>query len=292
MGEEPRHLNLGSPREIRDFLAQKEITLKKRWGQNFLFQPRWRRWIVELVDPKPGEQVWEVGPGIGALTEGLVEYGADLTLFEIDHGLIEILKDRFGDAVRIVPGDAVRSWHEELERSGAPKKVVGNLPYSSGARIIASFIESDLSRPPAMVVMVQREVAERMAAAPGGEAYSSFTVLVGSSYLVELRGDVPADAFFPPPRVKSTVLTLTPREDAPGPEERERLSRLARGFFASRRKTIRNALRRSFSPEESQRLLALLKEQGVSADRRGETLSLETYRFLAQGLNSRADRDS
>ncbi|MFW6337372.1 MAG: 16S rRNA (adenine(1518)-N(6)/adenine(1519)-N(6))-dimethyltransferase RsmA [Alkalispirochaetaceae bacterium] len=289
MGEEQLELNLGSPREIRDLLSERGITLKKRWGQNFLFQPRWRRWIVELVDPKPGQRVWEVGPGIGALTEGLVESGADVTLFEIDHGLIEILKDRFGDAVRIVPGDAVRSWHEELERSGAPTKVVGNLPYSSGARIIASFVESNLPRPPAMVVMVQREVAERMAAEPGSEEYSSFTVLVGSSFWVELRGDVPADAFFPPPRVKSTVLTLTPREDAPGPEERKKLSRLARGFFAARRKTIRNALRRSFSSEEAARLSALLDRLGVSADRRGETLSLETYRTLARGLNSREE---
>lgn len=282
MGEEPQELS--SPREIRDLLARKEITLKKRWGQNFLFQQRWRRWIVELADPKPDQRIWEVGPGIGALTEGLAESGAELILFEIDHGLIEILEERFGETVRIVPGDAVRSWHEELERSGPPSKVVGNLPYSSGARIIASFIESDLPRPPAMVVMVQREVAERMAAKPGGEEYSSFTVLVGSSYSVKLAGDVPAGAFFPPPRVKSTVLTLTPREDAPGPEERGRLSRLARGLFASRRKTIRNSLRRGFAPDEVERLTVLLKEHGISSDRRGETLSLEEYRALARGL--------
>lgn len=282
MDEEP--LTLTSAREIREFLSNKGITLKKRWGQNFLFQVRWRRWIVELAKPRQDERIWEIGPGIGALTEGLVHSGANVTLFEIDYGLIDILSERFGATVRIVPGDAVRSSQEELSRSGPPTKVVGNLPYSSGARIIASFIESDLPEPPPMVVMVQREVAERMVAEPGGEEYSSFTVLVRTSYTVRLEGDVPADAFFPQPRVKSTLLTLTPRKDAPGPRERQEVSRIARGFFASRRKTIRNALRRSFPQEEGEYLTRLLEKWEISLERRGETLSLETYRSLARAL--------
>ena len=282
MSEEP--LTLTSARAVREFLAERGITLKKRWGQNFLFQERWRRWILELAKPQQDEKVWEIGPGIGALTEGLFDSGADLTLFEIDYGLIDILSERFGERVRIVPGDAVRTTHEELVQSGPPSKVVGNLPYSSGARIIASFIESELPEPPPMVVMVQREVAERMAADPGGEEYSSFTVLVRSSYAVRIEGDVPPDAFFPQPRVKSTVLTLTPRQDAPGPRERWELSRIARGFFASRRKTIRNALKRSFTPAECEHLIKLLEQLKVPLERRGETLSLETYRALAKGL--------
>jgi 16S rRNA (adenine1518-N6/adenine1519-N6)-dimethyltransferase len=284
MSEEP--LTLTSAREIREFLSRRGITLKKRWGQNFLFQERWRRWIVELADPKDGEKVWEIGPGVGALTEGLVSSGAEVTLFEIDYGLIEILSERFSGTVRIVSGDAVRTAREELHRSGPPAKVVGNLPYSSGARIIASFVESDLSAPPPMIVMVQREVAERMAAEPGGEEYSSFTVLVRSSYTVELRGEVPPDAFFPQPRVKSTVLTLSPRREAPPPRERQELSRIARGFFLSRRKTIRNALKRSFPGEESSYLVSLLEGRGISLERRGETIDLETYRALAAGLVS------
>lgn len=280
-------VDLDSPRAVKEYLNSRGITLKKRWGQNFLVSREWRRRVVELAEVCPGEAVWEIGPGIGSLTEGLFTAGADLTLFEIDHGLIELLRERFGEAVHIVPGDAVRSWQEIAGDQGPPAKIVGNLPYSSGARIIASFVESDLPAPPPMVVMVQQEVAERMVAPPASPEYSSFTVLVAACYAVTQVGEIGPEAFFPRPRVRSAVLSLTPREESTAPEIRRNLSRLARSLFASRRKTIRNGLQRNFDEEERRRLTDALAAVGVDPGRRGEELSPDTYRRLAAALTTR-----
>lgn len=277
-------VDLNSPREVKRFLNDRGISLKKRWGQNFLISEPWRRRIVDLANVGPGERIWEVGPGIGSLTDGLLEAGADLTLFEIDHGLIALLEERYGERVRIVPGDAVRSWQEESRENGPPKKVIGNLPYSSGARIIASFVESDLPEPPPMVVMVQQEVAQRMVATAGSSDYSSFTVLIASCYNVKREGEVGPQAFFPQPRVRSSVLSLEPRGEPLSPVGRRGLSRIARGFFASRRKTIRNALHRHFSEEEQRRLGDTLAAAGVRESRRGEELPPELYEKLAHAL--------
>lgn len=277
-------VDLSSPRDVRRFLEERGITLKKRWGQNFLFQEHYRRWIVELLAPEEGQEIWEIGPGLGSLTDGLVASGAAVTLFEIDHGLIELLRERFGEAVTVVAGDAVRECVVRLQEGLVPEKVVGNLPYSSGAKIIASFVESPLPAPPAMIVMVQREVAERMIAEPGGEEYSSFTVLVASAYEARLEGDVPPSAFLPAPRVRSTVVRLTPKAEVVAAEQRRALSTVTRALFTSRRKTARNGLRRAFEPEQAGRLVGRLEELGFSGDQRGEEFPLEVYLALAKAL--------
>ncbi|MFW6215281.1 MAG: 16S rRNA (adenine(1518)-N(6)/adenine(1519)-N(6))-dimethyltransferase RsmA [Alkalispirochaetaceae bacterium] len=284
MSRRADEVDLASPRDINSFLEERGITLKKRWGQNFLFQERYRRWIVDLLAPLPGERIWEIGPGIGALTDELVASGARLTLFEIDHGLIELLSERFGEGVEIVAGDAVKRCREALDQGPPPSKVVGNLPYSSGSRIIASFVESNLARVPPMVVMVQREVAQRMVAEAGGQEYSSFTVLIGSCYTPRLEGEVPADAFTPSPRVRSTVVRLEPREDALPPPQRIALSTVARALFSSRRKTVRNCLRRNFDGPQVDKLTSRLEELGYSPDSRGEELSTDVYAALARRL--------
>jgi 16S rRNA (adenine1518-N6/adenine1519-N6)-dimethyltransferase len=270
-------VNADSPADIRALLSERGIALKKRWGQNFLINRGARENIVRLLAAQPGETVWEIGPGLGAMTERLAST-VRVVAFEIDRGLCRFLEEDLGrqPGVRIVAGDFLETWRPEMSAAGAPARVLGNLPYRSASLMLADLIEAGL-RPKRMVFTVQKELAERMASAPKRKSYSSFSVLCQSCFSVKLRGDLQPGSFFPTPDVISTIVEMEPRVDAPAGETLAELTRLARALFSSRRKTIRNNA-------GDRRTLEALVEEGVDPGARAEELPPTVYVRLAGRL--------
>ena len=301
-------VNHNSISDIQSILAEEGITLKKRFGQNFLVQPAIRNRIKALIDAvlaesvgdahDPAGEIWEIGPGIGSLTHLLVDTGRPLRLFEIDHGLIRVLRRTFGDRVTIEAGDflkhvpAVMSGGEAptvgaAERGGetarhlvppfpCPAAVVGNLPYNSASAMIARIVESPWAVP-AMVFLVQAELADRLAAAVGGKDYSALSVLVQSHYTVQKEFLVPASAFHPRPRVGSSVVCLRRLPYPPSAELTSLTSHVARRAFAQRRKTLRNTLKD---------LVPVLESLEIDPGLRPEALTPAQFRRIAENITS------
>jgi len=280
-------MNYDSPLEIRGTLARLGLSLHKRWGQNFLVNPQARQRIVELLGPDPEDTVWEVGPGLGCLTVLLLPKVRTLVAFEVDWGLVRFLESELvpqGGLV-LVQGDVIKTWKGELDRRGAPQRVVGNLPYASASALIGDLAEANL-RPPRMVFTVQRELAQRMTASPGSKAYSSFSVLTQVTYRVEACMELKAGSFYPPPEVSSSVVRLTPQLEVPQPSERSVFLRLVRVLFRSRRKTLwNNLLTGGFTAEGQEALLRdVLDAEGIDPRLRGEALEPGEFVRLADRL--------
>ncbi len=164
-------LNHDSPVEIRAVLERRGIGLKKRWGQNFLVNRGARERLVGLLDAPPGALAWEIGPGLGAMTGLLLDRGIRVVAFEVDHGIARFLReeelaDREG--FTLVEGDFLRTWRDALAAYGVPDVVLGNLPYRSASLMIADLVTGNL-RPSRAVFTVQRELADRLTAAPGAK---------------------------------------------------------------------------------------------------------------------------
>ncbi len=218
--------------------------MSKRFGQNFLVDRRARSRILDELKAEGNARVWEIGPGIGAMTAMALEAGLQVTAFEIDHGFVRLLNSCFGGrpGFRLVEGDFLRTWQAELEENGAPDRIFGNLPYSAANAIVCSLIEGGLV-PPRIVFTMQKEAAQRMAAVPGTKDYSAYSVLCTSACKVRMAFDLGASSFWPAPRVTSTVVTLTPRPNPVGAGNRLAFSAFVRAAFSSRRKMLRNNLK-------------------------------------------------
>ncbi len=242
MREIPHNLD-NSPQAISSLLRDRGLSLKKRWGQNFLVEPAARQRLVRMIGARSSEHVWEVGPGLGALTAGLLETGASVTVFEIDHGLIEFLRERFEGYSRltVVPGDVLRTLHGAKQERGAPDCIAGNLPYRNAASIVGAAIEREVL-PSRMVFTVQKEVAERMRALPGEPEYGPLAVLLRSAYQLTETNSLSSRSFFPPPRVDSMALRLERLEEADPLVGRS--ARVLRALFRRPRKTLWNNLRK------------------------------------------------
>jgi len=280
-------VNYDSPAEIRRTLDELGLTLKKRWGQNFLVNRGVRDKILELVDARPDEAVWEIGPGLGCLTSGLLGRCRLLVAFEIDHGLLRFLKKSFAGRPGLVleAGDAVQRWGEARARHGVPEKVVGNLPYSAASAVIGSFAEAGLS-PRRMVFTVQRELAARLTAGPGGKNYSAFSAICQHAYRVRECFAVRPGSFYPAPQVSSAVVELEPRGEAESPQDRELFRALVQAAFRSRRKTLWNNLQAWSSGYPPERLTWALEAEGIDPGCRAEQLGPERLAGLARRLAS------
>jgi 16S rRNA (adenine1518-N6/adenine1519-N6)-dimethyltransferase len=280
-------MNFDSPAEIRRTLDELGLTLKKRWGQNFLINRGVRDKILELVDPRPDEAVWEIGPGLGCLTAGLVGRCRLLVAFEIDHGLLRFLSQSFGGREGFVleAGDAVERWGQACARYGVPDKVVGNLPYSAASAVIGSFAEEGFS-PKRLVFTVQRELAARLAAAPGGKNYSSFSALCQHAYRVREQFSIHPGSFYPAPQVSSAVVQLEPRGQPETPEARALFQALVQAAFRSRRKTLWNNLQAWSADYPPERLTTALRAEGIDPGCRAEQLEPERLAALARRLGS------
>jgi 16S rRNA (adenine1518-N6/adenine1519-N6)-dimethyltransferase len=264
-------LNYDSPRDLRQFLESRKLGMRKMYGQNFLINGDARRRLLDALEAGRGDAVWEIGPGIGAMTAGLLERGALVTAFEIDRGFCAVLREFFGayPGFTLIEGDALKTWPESRE---AGDYLFGNLPYNAGAALLADFIERKkyFKR---MVVTVQKEVARRMAAKPGSKDYSSFSLLCASSYRVTLLPVLKGASFYPEPRVDSqgVRLDLVPGGEAvpyPGC-----FFPLVRRLFSSRRKTLRNTLK------------TFIEESGVRAAAGASAREIAEEALASAGIN-------
>ena len=241
---------------LKQLLAGKGLTLKKRWGQHFCLDRNLIEFIVRTADVEPRDVVLEIGPGLGHLTRVLAESSARVVAVEIDHGLAALLRERISDLdnVDLIEADALGKGEvlnplvqEALRRVLAEERegdllVVSNLPYAVACTVILALLESGLPIVQ-MVLMIQKEVAERLAAAPGDPAYGLTSVLAAAKAHVHLRRRVPPEVFWPRPRVPSEIVVITPREGSLEGAAYERLKGVAKAVFMHRRKTVTASLR-------------------------------------------------
>lgn len=275
---------MGVRREARDALAAAGLRPRKRWGQHFLCDPDVARRIVETALPEPGATVLEIGPGLGALTDELAARAAWLYLIEVDRGLAARLATRYADAphVRVLVGDVLELPIQELV--AAPLvTVVANLPYNIASPVLFRLLELR-TRFPRAVLMLQREMAERLTARPRTDAYGSASVVVQAFAEVRIAFRVSRRSFLPRPAVDSAVVAIdwreTPRPDV-GDEVLFRT--IVRAAFGQRRKMLRNALA-SLAARHGTTAEVLLTRAGVDPAARAETLDLAAFARLAHAF--------
>lgn len=279
-------INYDSPAELSALLREKGLSLKKRFGQNFLISKGAKEKIISLLGLAPGMDIWEIGPGLGAVTTLLLGEERRVTVFEIDHGFSRILTEEFGGNpfFRLVQGDAVKTWKEQYDPLKPPNRIVGNLPYSSGSAIVLSLLQGNCAAELCLFTL-QKEVALRMTASPGDPLYSSFSLLCQSHWDLRRGGDLKPGSFYPAPEVVSAMVEAVPNNRLL-PSRRRIFDLLARDLFQARRKTIKNNLKtgelaRQYSPEQ---LKSLFSEAGINLESRGEDLSLDNCIDLTERI--------
>jgi len=275
------------PLAVRRTLRDAGLRARHGLSQNFLADPDVLEAILAEAAPGPGRRVLEIGPGLGFLTAALLEAGASVTAVELDRGLARFLRDRFdqalaaADGLRLVEGDAL---DQDLTRLVAPPyDVVANLPYHITSPILHRLL-GETPRPERLVLMVQREVGERIAAPAGRMSYLSVFVQYHARVRVAL--DVPPEAFEPAPAVSSAVIVLEPYPDddrLPDPATEDSLWRLVQAGFRERRKMLHNVLVRQL-PVPGDRVRAALGAAGIDPDRRPQTLGVGEWLRLREEL--------
>ena len=264
----------------RHILKSFNIRAAKKLGQNFLIDPQVVEDIAKAAILSPMEKILEIGPGIGTLTQGLLEAGGDVIAVELDSRLIPILAQTLTgyEHLRVVHGDILKTDIPALMGEGT-FAVAANLPYYITTPILMGLLEAQLpiSR---MVTMVQKEVALRMVAKPGGKDYGALSVAIQYWTEPEIIRYVSKDSFVPAPEVESAVVRCTLREKPPVDVDRKMFFRTVKAAFGQRRKVLGNALKGGgFLAEDIQEAF---KVTGIDPQRRGETLSLEEFAALAQ----------
>ncbi|MGG5343229.1 16S rRNA (adenine(1518)-N(6)/adenine(1519)-N(6))-dimethyltransferase RsmA [Enterococcus sp. AZ192] len=283
---------IATPSRTKEILKQHGFSFKKSLGQNFLTEPNILRKIVETAGIDTQTNVIEVGPGIGALTEQLAKNAAQVLAFEIDDRLIPVLEDTLSpySNVTVVHKDVLKAdlitTTKDVFKEELPIKVVANLPYYITTPIMMHFLESDLEVSE-MIVMMQKEVADRISAKPSTKAYGSLSIAVQYFMEASIAFIVPKTVFIPQPNVDSAIIKLTKR-DKPAVDvtnERE-FFKLTKASFQLRRKTLWNNLTHSYGKDETTKewLTKSLTEAEIDPSRRGETLSLEEFARLSNQL--------
>ena len=271
-----------SASEVNRLLRERGIKPSRALGQNFVVDANTVRRVARLAGIGEGDRVVEVGAGLGSLTLALAETGAEVTAIERDRAVIgalrEVVAKRAGEAkVNVVEADAMALDWAQLLAPGGPWSLVANLPYNIATPLIADLLDGvpQLER---MLVMVQREVAERLAARPGAAAYGAVSVKVGYWAEAELLGPVPASVFLPRPGVSSALVRLVRRQVpavAPDVATPDQLFSLVRAGFAQRRKMLRRALSGLVLPDE------VWSVAGIAPSQRAEELSVVDWGRLA-----------
>jgi len=245
---------------------------KKSLGQHFLKDKNIVRKIADLAEIKENELVWEVGPGKGILTHELLMQKCDLTCFEIDNSLYPILQQKFGSNISLVNKDILKiNWKEFLNDNKL--KIVANLPYQITSPFLFRVTEhaDNFKR---VVVMIQKEVAERINAGVGTKDYGKLSLKMQFYFNVEYGFTVKPHLFFPPPKVDSAVIILTPRKDKPVLEDERFFWRVVEVAFQNRRKMLRRNLRVILSKEKIEELGSICN---IELTRRGETLTEKDF---------------
>jgi 16S rRNA (adenine1518-N6/adenine1519-N6)-dimethyltransferase len=248
-------------------------TARKRFGQHFLVDDGLIHQIVRAIDPRPGQALVEIGPGLGALTQPVLERCGTLTVIELDRDLAKRWRARQG--VTVIEADVLNVAFDTLaQEAGQPLRVIGNLPYNISTPILFHLLPC-AGRVADQHFMLQKEVVDRMAAAPGRKDFGRLSVMLQWRYEIESIIDVPPESFDPPPRVDSAVVRMTPLAEPPEVDA-ARLGTLVTVAFSQRRKLLRNSLGR------------WLDEQGFGGSfdlqRRAEEVPVAEYVALAQAV--------
>lgn len=271
---------IASPEVVHYICKRFDIKMSKKLGQNFLIKRGIVDEIVKAADLQEGEPVLEIGPGIGTLTQGLAQSGANVTAIELDTRLLEVLDTTLAQYsnVTIVHGDVLKLDVPSI-MNNEPFKVVANLPYYITTPIIMSLLESRLPIE-RLVVMVQKEVALRMVAKPGTKDYGALSVAVQYYTKPDIVLDVPPKSFLPAPAVTSSVIRCVLRDKPPVDVIDEKLFfRVVKAGFAQRRKKFANTMKTTGLSKD--RIEELLAKANIDGQRRGETFTLQEFADVA-----------
>lgn len=250
--------------------------MRKRFGQHFLHDPQVIARIVAALELRKGDRVLEIGPGRGALTAPLLDRLGSLTAIEIDRDLARDLAARFGPALELINADVLDVDIAALRDVGEPLRLVGNLPYNISTPLLFRLLEQRAAIRD-MHFMLQKEVVDRMAAAPDSEHYGRLTVMLAPWLRVEPLFDIGPGAFRPPPRVTSTFVRLAPHVQPLHIEQPRLYANVVAAAFSQRRKTLRNALKPLLSQEE-------IRAAGIDPGARAETVAAAGFASLAAQL--------
>lgn len=280
------HPDYNSPLALKAFLDDNGMAMQKKFGQNFLVNEDARKKIIDSLDIGEASSVWEVGPGLGCMTDEILSRGAKVTAFEIDHGFARLLRLFFedyskNDKFQLVEGDVLKTWKKHSVENGIPQRFFGNLPYNVAATIIADTINEGV-RFDKVVVTIQKEVAQRMSAKEGSANYSSFSVLCQWAYDIKNLVDLAGGNFWPVPNVASRAVLMIKKEDFPRCDNPKLFMRMIRQLFSSRRKTVRNNLLALAGGEKTD---MALEKTGIKASVRAEELSVDSLLKLSDSLN-------
>lgn len=272
-----KHPDYNSTAELKQILDTNGFSMQKKFGQNFLINEQARIKIIDALDINETNTVWEIGPGLGSMTSEILNRGSDLTVFEIDKGFVSLISQFFQEysekgKFRIIEGDALKNWKKQIDVAGVPDRFFGNLPYNIAATLIADTIEKNI-RFDKCVFTVQKEVALRMAAKPGTDDYSSFSVLCQWGYDIKPLMDLSGANFWPKPNVDSRAVLFTKKEQFPCCKSPEEFVKMERALFSSRRKTVRNNLTGYLKNNDF--ALEALSQAKIDPMKRAEVLSIE-----------------
>ncbi|HVM99691.1 MAG TPA: 16S rRNA (adenine(1518)-N(6)/adenine(1519)-N(6))-dimethyltransferase RsmA [Caulobacteraceae bacterium] len=270
-------MNLEDLAPLRESLAAAGILARKSLGQHFLLDLNLTRKIARLAGVEPGQTIVEVGPGPGGLTRALLEAGASVVAIERDARFLPLLEDlaaRAEGRLTVLHADALEA---DLP-PGAP--IVANLPYNVATPLLIGWLTAPVP-PRSMTLMFQKEVADRIVAAPGSKAYGRLSVLAQALTDANVVMDLPARAFTPPPKVASAVVRLVPKPNRPAPQAVDRLQRVTAAAFGQRRKMLRSSLK-ALGGE------ALCAAAGLAPTARAEDLSVADFLTLAARLGEDA----
>lgn len=273
---------------LNDRLKKHHITLQKKYGQNFIGDPALLERIATVCDWQPGDRALEIGPGAGTLTRAIAREAEEVLAVEIDRRLAPLLEETLADCanVHLVFTDALKADLDALMRDtlgwDGRYKLIANLPYYITTPLIMHVLE-DSEKVSELVIMVQKEVGERLCAAPGSKAYGAVTVMVQYAATVARAFDVDRHAFVPAPEVDSTILHLIPYEKRPIQAQSDAvLRRVVKAAFSQRRKTLRNSL--SSLGCDKALIKQALEAASIEDSRRAETLSVAEFVALADAF--------
>lgn len=273
---------------LNDRLKKHHITLQKKYGQNFIGDPALLERIATVCDWQPGDRALEIGPGAGTLTRAIAREAEEVLAVEIDRRLAPLLEETLADCanVHLVFTDALKADLDALMRDtlgwDGRYKLIANLPYYITTPLIMHVLE-DSEKVSELVIMVQKEVGERLCAAPGSKAYGAVTVMVQYAATVARAFDVGRHAFVPAPEVDSTILHLIPYEKRPIQAQNDTvLRRVVKAAFSQRRKTLRNSL--SSLGCDKALIKQALEAASIEDSRRAETLSVAEFVALADAF--------
>ena len=286
---------IGSRTRTRAIMEKYGIRTKKSFGQNFLTDLNVLKNIVEAADITANDNVIEIGPGIGALTEQLAQAAGEVLALEIDQDLIPVLKEVLSpyDDVKVINQDVLQANLPELIKNefkdpSRPIKVVANLPYYITSPILMNLLASPVEWA-TICVMMQKEVAQRLTAKPGTKQYGALTLAIEYQMQAKIAFDVSRKVFVPAPNVDSAIVVLTPRTNPlpVQPFDKQKLFGFIRGCFAHRRKSLWNNLQSVIGkdPAAKEKMTAVLNQLDISPQIRPEKLTLEQFIELANALH-------